>query len=205
MNASKYKQYDVAIIKKYQDGDSAIDIAKAVGCKIESVYYRLRINGVKVRSISDAMRLYSRTIEHQEAISRAKIEKGVAKGERNPAWKGGISDRWSKLRFSQEYINWRKSIFERDNYICQGCGYDKGNILQAHHILPKKSFPHLILSIDNGLTLCKKCHQKAHSKRTNFKLGELLENPTVKSGAISSRALMEIKEGSETMHPTRKG
>jgi hypothetical protein len=193
MNKSKYQEYDIAIIKRYQNGDSAIDIAKAVGCEIGDIYYRLRINGIKIRSISEALRLYTRTIEHKESIHRAKIEKGSAKGFRNPAWKGGISDRWGKLRFSQEYINWRKSVFEKDNYICQGCGYEQGRILQAHHILSKKLFPHLILSIDNGITLCKKCHQKIHSKRTDLQLGELLENPTVKSGTISSRTLYKEK------------
>lgn len=53
---------------------------------------------------------------------------------------------------------WRIAVFERDNFICQCCGWDKGKILQAHHIKNFSNHPHLRLDIDNGITLCKNCH-----------------------------------------------
>jgi 5-methylcytosine-specific restriction endonuclease McrA len=45
-----------------------------------------------------------------------------------------------------------KFIFPR----CINCGSTKQ--LEAHHILPRAQFPELALKIDNGVTLCKKCH-----------------------------------------------
>ena len=61
------------------------------------------------------------------------------------------------LKGSSDYRNWRKSVFERDNFICQFCG-QRGGILNADHIQSFTYFPELRFSIDNGRTLCRKCH-----------------------------------------------
>lgn len=53
---------------------------------------------------------------------------------------------------------WRVSVFKRDNFTCQCCGYNKGSILRAHHINNFSSHPHLRLDVENGITLCKDCH-----------------------------------------------
>lgn len=55
-------------------------------------------------------------------------------GEKNWKWKGGTSRRYRMGYYSFEYRAWRKSVFERDAYICQDCGFhgSKG-YLTAHH------------------------------------------------------------------------
>ena len=84
--------------------------------------------------------------------------------ENNPNWKGGIKPLNLIIRSSKEYKNWREEIFKRDNYTCQHCGAKskKNNYIriEAHHIKPFATFPELRFVIDNGLTLCKKCHSK---------------------------------------------
>ncbi len=85
------------------------------------------------------------------------------RGENHPNWKGGITPQVIKLRNSPKYAQWRMNVFERDEFICQDCGYDKGHILNAHHIIPfseciKLDWEEEIFDIDNGLTLCKPCH-----------------------------------------------
>src|SRR3990167_4382188 len=109
-----------------------------------------------------------KTEEHKQKVSITRIARGSAKGEKNPNWKGGIQNEWGKLWRSPEYKMWRKSVFVRDEYTCRGCGIKNGLgktiRLNAHHILPRRDFPHLTLSISNGITLCEDCHDKAINK-----------------------------------------
>jgi 5-methylcytosine-specific restriction endonuclease McrA len=82
------------------------------------------------------------------------------RGEKNWNWKGGTSRTESqKIRQSIEYKNWRRAVFDRDDYTCQEC-HQRGGKLQADHIKPFSIFPELIFSIENGKTLCIKCHFK---------------------------------------------
>lgn len=85
-------------------------------------------------------------------------------GVNNPNWRGGITPIHSKLRKTEELKEWRQKVFERDNWTCQKCGArSKANEyirIEAHHIKPFAAFPELRLVIDNGLTLCKRCHDK---------------------------------------------
>ena len=83
-------------------------------------------------------------------------------GEGTNNWRGGITPKNVKIRHSIEYRLWRESIFARDNWICQNCGL-KGGKLNAHHIKNFSEFPELRFAIDNGITLCKKCHKKFHN------------------------------------------
>lgn len=89
------------------------------------------------------------------------------RGNKNPAWKGGITPKSSKERKSQRYTLWRKSVFKRDDYTCQECFAKNGNgkavILHAHHIKSWAKYPELRYIIDNGITLCKDCHKKTDS------------------------------------------
>lgn len=62
---------------------------------------------------------------------------------------------------SKEYIDWRKTVFARDDYICQECG-SSGCYIQAHHIKPWAEYEDLRFDINNGITLCKDCHMKLH-------------------------------------------
>lgn len=106
------------------------------------------------------------------SISR-KINK-VAKGDKNPNWKGGITKIKYSIRTSQEYLEWRKKIYMRDYYTCQWCGDNKSGNLNADHIKPFavildenniKTLEEAILcdelwDIANGRTLCVPCHKK---------------------------------------------
>ena len=83
----------------------------------------------------------------------------VKTGKNSPNWKGGINPENLKIRKSIECQNWRKNIFERDNFTCQVCRKVGGN-LQAHHIKSFSKYPELRFVIENGITLCKECHKK---------------------------------------------
>lgn len=58
--------------------------------------------------------------------------------------------------------SWSKAIRSRDNHICQVCGIRDEIKNIAHHILHKAHYPHLAFNINNGITLCYKCHRECH-------------------------------------------
>ena len=80
-------------------------------------------------------------------------------GKDNPSWRGGLTEEGKRIRNSAEYTRWRKIIFERDNYTCQECGEVGGN-LNAHHVKSFSTHIDCRFTLDNGLTLCKKCHKE---------------------------------------------
>ena len=63
-------------------------------------------------------------------------------------------------RNSAQYREWRSSVFLRDGFRCVKCGTKKD--IQAHHIKAWKKNKQLRYVIDNGVTLCRKCHLEAH-------------------------------------------
>ena len=122
----------------------------------------------------------------------------LRKGENNHRWKGGISPLRDMIRGLSEARQWRKKVFERDNYTCQDCGVrSKQGVkvyLEAHHV---KSFAELLAEflqeynqfspfedkdtlvrlamkwqpfweISNGKTLCKTCHNLTKKGVTQY-------------------------------------
>ena len=91
-------------------------------------------------------------------------------GCNNPAWKGGVSSWKAVLMKSQLYKNWRKAIFTRDHHTCQMCNDNTGGNLQAHHIHPIRDHKNdlSMFDINNGITLCKQCHESIYKREYDF-------------------------------------
>jgi 5-methylcytosine-specific restriction endonuclease McrA len=95
-------------------------------------------------------------------------------GENGHNWKGGITKLRDLLRRLPEYKEWRNSIFTRDNFTCQICNKKNSGNLNAHHIkMISEIFEENniktveeaitckeLWDINNGITLCSKCHGK---------------------------------------------
>lgn len=79
------------------------------------------------------------------------------RGENSKLWKGGLTKQSKINRNRSEYLNWRNNVYKRDNYTCKKC-MKKGGELQAHHIYNFSEYEELRYDINNGITLCKKCH-----------------------------------------------
>lgn len=82
---------------------------------------------------------------------------------------GNRGDRygWSKSielelgRYSPEEREWRRTVLERDGFACVFCRSKER--LEADHIKPKALYPELRFSLENGRTLCHKCHVKTET------------------------------------------
>jgi len=57
---------------------------------------------------------------------------------------------------------WRKAVYARDGFNCVACGAHGGD-LNAHHLAAYDANPERRFSVDNGVTLCSRCHTKFHS------------------------------------------
>lgn len=84
------------------------------------------------------------------------------RGSNSHFWKGGLTSKSKRIRNSGKFREWRLMVFGRDNYTCQVCK-ERGCYLEAHHILPFSQFPKERFNINNGITLCEKCHHKTYS------------------------------------------
>lgn len=167
MRKSKFWSDIDKIIDDYKNGKSGCDIAKDYNVNYSSITRALKRKGVSIRKRKD--------YDGKEPWNKNKPYYQL-RGKKNPRWKGGITKLNQKLRHCIEYKNWIKKIFERDNWICQKCGVRGGN-LEAHHL---KKFSDIVKqnkitsykkaqkckelwNLDNGITLCLKCHNKTKS------------------------------------------
>lgn len=74
------------------------------------------------------------------------------------------ADQRPKHNGDHHYSDWRKAVFERDDFTCQRC-HQRGGTLQAHRIHSWSKFPALRYDIENGVTLCVACHKIANEEQ----------------------------------------
>lgn len=124
---------------------------------------------LQTKDSRDSLREVMQTDEYKQKQSVTK------KGERNGMWNvtGEQHPNWNPERTKEQRIaerktekdsRWRKDIFNRDKYICQCCGYDKGHILVAHHMNSWHWCVEGRYDVNNGITLCEPCHKRFHKE-----------------------------------------
>jgi hypothetical protein len=115
-------------------------------------------------------------IKHTEE-TKTKISLSLM-GDKSNSWKGGVTTLYNLIRKNRKYYEWRDKVYKRDDYKCVYCNSKKSGNLNAHHIinfskiLEDNNIKNLeeaincveLWNINNGLTLCKKCHKKQHTE-----------------------------------------
>ena len=124
-------------------------------------------------------------------------------GENNPNWKGGITPENVSIRMSQEYDDWRLSVYRKDRFSCLVCGTHDN--LTAHHIYPFSVYPELRLDVNNGMTLCNEHHstkypESFHStygcfNNTPQQLEEYINNKRKQLGGDTPFSIEEYLKG----------
>ncbi len=98
---------------------------------------------------------------------RAEMESEKRRQSNRNRWIGREkkADTRPKHNADHRYSDWRRAVFQRDNFTCQHCKVT-GSLLHAHHLKRWSTHPDLRFEITNGLTLCVTCHKAEHSRRS---------------------------------------
>lgn len=169
---------------------SCLTISKEIGCSCCVISNRLKFFNIKTRKGSETQigkpkwqdKPHPKGMLNKNHTNEAKLKMKKSSphlcGKNHPQWKGGITTLYQQLWNSWQYKEWRKEVYVRDNYTCRDCGErnSKGKFLKlnAHHIIGTKKIIQenkaknindilnceKIFKVENGLTLCIKCHLK---------------------------------------------
>ena len=110
--------------------------------------------------------------------AKRKMSKAL-RGSKSYLWKDGRTKLQVLIRNCYKYRQWRSDVFTRDDFTCQFCR-ERGVYLEADHY-PKRFADILdeykirtleealnceeLWNINNGRTLCKRCHKLLHKKK----------------------------------------
>lgn len=85
-------------------------------------------------------------------------------GNKNPSWNPELTaEERERKRKYPEYYEFTRAVMKRDKYTCDTCNY-KGTGLNVHHLNSYDWDREGRTDIDNGITLCKRCHTKFHKE-----------------------------------------
>ncbi len=166
------------IIKEYESGRSLKSLGEQHNTSAVTIRNKILAHGGKTRTITEANK-ESHKKYNTISIARKRITEMCKTGEfqKNMSarlqgipieeWKGFITPENERLVASPEYKQWQKAVFERDNKTCQLCGQMYCPIA-AHHIYMKAKYPDRVLDVDNGITLCDKCHHTTIGHEAEF-------------------------------------
>ena len=128
-----------------------------------NTYYNEKGGREKAREIASLMENRIKSSCRQRGIPIEEFD-GFVKSENDLA------------RTSWEYDEWRKKVLERDDYTCQCCGNRGGN-LHVHHKYNFSKYINLRYDIDNGMTLCERCHSVSYPNSFHSIYGERNNTP----------------------------
>ena len=148
------------VVDRYEAGETLTSVASSLGVCEETLKKEMRRVGVAVRT----------------AAERALLIGSRRQGLTLKEWKGYKGKQHLLRQCGKEWAIWRRKVFSRDIFSCVMCGdcQRRGHrvTLDPHHIRPKAQHPELIYDVDNGVTLCRRCHRsiarKEHEYAKNF-------------------------------------
>lgn len=171
-NVWQKKQFCSRACRGLSDRKSVEKECKSCNKKILVMPYELSGKAVKkycsIECRSTTRKLMKVTEETRKKLSEAQKARTDVRvslsGEKHWNWKGGLGTKRHQEMARKEYKEWRKCVFERDNYTCQICE-QYGGVLHADHIQKWSANETLRYAVENGRTLCVPCHYYITFKR----------------------------------------
>ena len=66
------------------------------------------------------------------------------------------------------YKDWRFKVYKRDRFTCQMPSCKSKRQLQAHHLKKWSEASILRYDLNNGITLCRTCHDKINGRESHY-------------------------------------
>lgn len=140
-----FKKYDCLLLsKEYINNRELLDYKCSCG-NISKISFDGFSCGERCRKCGDI----------KNGLAKLGKERLDMRGEHNNRWNPNLTD---EDRINRRDISWRNLIYYRDQYTCQICGDKIGHNLNAHHLNGYNWCIEERTDIDNGITLCDKCH-----------------------------------------------
>ena len=182
---------------------------------IDNIRHYISLNNIDCKLLSDIYQSSDRhkldfkckcgskfTITWNEFYSRGKTycdecgvkkRSGVNHYDYNPTLTDDERIRRRIITPNENMRVFRNQVFERDDYTCQCCG-DKSTkgtkvILNAHHLDGYHWCEEKRFNPENGITLCKVCHEAFHKiygrkNNTRLQFNEFMNQKTHKKGSV---------------------
>jgi hypothetical protein len=98
-------------------------------------------------------------------VPKGGLETRFKTGSDHPLWNGGVTSEHDKIRRGRQYRQWRDAVYRRDHFHCQTCQKHCEQMdIVAHHKNGFAAYKHLRFVVDNGITLCRRCHLSLHQE-----------------------------------------
>ena len=132
-------------------------------CKFNALKNQIEFKCEYCGSVSSLAVSQYNKFEHHYCSKECSNLANAKKGENNPNWNPNKTDEEREIERSyNEYYEWRKQIFKRDDYTCQCCRIKGGNLV-AHHLNGYNWDKEHRTNELNGIVLCEECHKEFHS------------------------------------------
>jgi len=164
-NYCNYCKYDFISNKNRLDINDVRNFYKKQGCELLEDKYINNHTLMKYRCSCGTMDYkdfdhFKRGQRCDYCLHKSRVENNTK--EKHPQWNHSLTNEERILRRGySEYQEWVKSVLKRDDYTCQCCE-KRGGKLNVHHLNSYANFPELRLDINNGVTLCEKCHSNQY-------------------------------------------
>ena len=162
---------------------SSNDIGKLYGLCDGTILNLLKKYNIPSFSLSESIRFYlyerggvEKARESQSTEMHRIRSSCIQRGIDIRDFDGFATSEQHMARNNTYYKEWKDKVFKRDNYTCQCCGKRGGN-LNAHHIYNFSKHPDLRYDVDNGITLCEKCHLLGYENSFHSIYGEKDNTP----------------------------
>lgn len=178
---SSYKDCNQEIINLSSQGFTARKIAERLGVSKTLISRHYKELGIRPLTLSEARKTHSGPNKGKKMSKefckkvgdfwRGKpqspefikkraiaISKTAKRGKEHPLWMGGNSRKSRYYGQTFPYRQWRRTILNRDGHCCTIC--KSTYRLEIDHIKPWSLYPDLRYDLNNGRTLCRKCHKQ---------------------------------------------